>query len=75
MNKFEADEILNLAIMSKTPYVIVEGVDDIKIYEEIASSAGVPCEIYSVEQLEGLTGGNDGVIQALEIIESLSMPA
>jgi hypothetical protein len=75
MNKYEADELLNLAIMSKTPYVIVEGVDDIQIYESIAESAQTPCEIYSVEMIEGLAGGNDGVIQAIEIIESLSMPA
>lgn len=75
MNKYEADELLNLAIMSKTPYVIVEGADDIRIYESIAKSADVLCEIYSVEMIEGLAGGNDGVIQALEIIESLSMPA
>ena len=74
MNKYEADELLNLAIMSKTPYVIVEGVDDIHIYEEIAKSAQVLCEVYSVEMLEGLVGGNDGVIQAMESIESLNMP-
>lgn len=74
MNKYEPDEILNLAIMSKTPYVIVEGVDDIRIYEEVAKSADVLCEIYSVEMLEGLAGGNDGVVEAMEIIESLTMP-
>jgi hypothetical protein len=74
MSKFEADEVLNLAIMEKTPYIIVEGVDDIRIYEDIAGSAGVVCEIYSVEMLEGLSGGNDGVIEAMEIIESLRMP-
>ena len=74
MNKYEADELLNLAIMSKTPYVIVEGVDDIRVYELVAVSAHSPCEIYSVNMIEGLAGGNDGVIQALEIIESLSMP-
>lgn len=74
MNKYEVDEILNLAIMSKTPYVIVEGVDDIRIYEEISKSAGVACEIYSVEMLDGLAGGNDGVIAAVETMESLPMP-
>ena len=74
MNKYEADELLNLAIMSKTPCVIVEGVDDIRIYEEIAKSTQVSCEIYSVEMLEGLVGGNDGVIQAMEYIELLNMP-
>lgn len=75
MNKFEADELLNLAIMSKTAYVIVEGIDDIQIYEAISESAQASCEIYSVEMLEGLAGGNEGVIQAIEIIESLNMPA
>lgn len=74
MNKYEADEILNLAIMSKTPYIVVEGVDDIRIYEDIANSANVACEVYSVDMLEGLSGGNDGVIEAMEIIESLNMP-
>lgn len=74
MNKFEADELLNLAIMSKTPYIITEGVDDIRLYEDIAVSADVQCDIYSVEMLEGLAGGNDGVIQAMGIIESLPMP-
>lgn len=75
MNKFEADELLNLAIMSKTPCIIVEGVDDIRIYEEIAKSAQVSCEVYCVEMLQGLDGGNDGVIQVMEHIESLTMPA
>lgn len=41
MNKFEADEILNLAMMEKTPYIIVEGADDIRVYEEISGTAGV----------------------------------
>jgi hypothetical protein len=72
--KFEADELLNAAIMSKTPFVIVEGVDDIRIYEEIARSAEVACEIYAVASLEGLSGGNDGVIEAIELVESLSLP-
>ncbi|MDI1258601.1 DUF4435 domain-containing protein [Aquabacterium sp.] len=75
MNKYEPDELLNLAIMSKTPYVIVEGVDDLRIYEGVANSANIVCEIYSVDMLEGLSGGNDGVVQALKNIEALAMPA
>ena len=31
----EYDEILNEAIMSETPMLVVEGVDDISIYEGI----------------------------------------
>lgn len=75
MNKYEVDEILNLAIMSKTPCVIVEGVDDVHIYETIAKSGNTTCDIYSVEMIEGLSGGNDGVIEAMQVIDSLSMPA
>ena len=60
--------------MSKTPYIIVEGVDDIQLYEEIAKSADVVCEVYCVGMIEGFAGGNKGVVQVLEIIESLSMP-
>jgi len=75
MDKYEPDEILNLAIMSKSPCIIVEGVDDIRIYEGVAGSVDVPCEVYPVEMIEGLPGGSVGVIQAMSVIESLSMPA
>ena len=73
MNRFEADELLNSAIMEKIPYIVVEGVEDIHIYEEIAKSAGLVCEVYSVEMIEGLAGGNDGVIEAMNLIQSLPM--
>ena len=48
MTKYQADELLNLAIMEKIPYIIVEGIDDIRIYEEIASSANIHCEIFAI---------------------------
>jgi len=74
MDKYEVDEILNLAIMSKTPYFIVEGIDDICIYEAIARSANINCEIYSVAMIDGYVGGNDGVIQAMTSLDALNMP-
>lgn len=74
MNRYEADEILNMAIMSKTPHFIVEGVNDIKIYEAIARSANINCEIFTPDAIEGLAGGNNGVIKAMEALESLKMP-
>lgn len=74
MDKYEADEILNLAIMSKTPYFIVEGVDDICIYEAIARSAQINCEIYAVQMIDGQVGGNNGVIQAMKSLDELNMP-
>ena len=73
MEQYEVDEILNMAIMSKTPYFIVEGVDDICIYEEIAKSVSMNCEVYSVEMISGLSGGNDGVVKAMTSLNELIM--
>lgn len=73
MDKYEIDEILNLAIMSKTPYFIVEGVDDIFIYEAIAKSAEIECEIYAVSMIERLAGGNNGVVEAMKALDGLRM--
>lgn len=33
---FEADELLNSAILNNLPVIIVEGCDDIPIYERLA---------------------------------------
>lgn len=74
MEKFEIDELLNLAIMSKLPCFIVEGVDDICIYERIAETANVDCEVYSIEMIAGLSGGNDSIISAMRSLENLPMP-
>jgi Protein of unknown function (DUF4435) len=74
VEKFEVDELLNLAIMSKTPYYIVEGVDDICIYERIAESASIECEVYSIDMISGMTGGNNAIISAMQSLENLPMP-
>lgn len=72
MVKLRPVEILSAAIITKTPYVIVEGVDDISIYEAIAHSVDIHSfVVYSSEMIEGFTGGNAGVTQALEAISKL----
>ncbi len=62
MNKYEIDEILNMAIMTKTAHVLVEGVDDVRIYEGLSSG---DCEIYAIESIEGYSGGCDFVKDAI----------
>lgn len=71
--KYEPDEILNLAIMSQTPYVIVEGVDDISTYEDIAASENIECEVYAIELIKGIAGGNNGIKHFFDIISELEM--
>ncbi|MDW2779760.1 hypothetical protein [Pseudomonas sp. BEA3.1] len=70
--KFEADELLNSAIMSKVPVVIVEGCDDIPIYERLALSVGRECEIYASENILSGKPGCFGVIEHLDTIRSNS---
>ncbi len=48
---FEVDELINLAIMGKEPLVIVEGIDDIPIYENILVSIDRDFEVFASENL------------------------
>lgn len=68
MNKFEIDEILNMAIMTKTAHVLVEGVDDVRVYESLATD---DCEIFAIESIEGYSGGCNYVKQAMEDLNSI----
>ncbi|CAG2152866.1 DUF4435 domain-containing protein [Cupriavidus numazuensis] len=72
MEKYEIDEILNLAVMCKMPHLIVEGIDDIKVFEQIAASAGKTCEVYAVENIAEYTPGSAGVKRAMEDLVALS---
>ncbi|WP_066152733.1 hypothetical protein [Aliarcobacter cryaerophilus] len=59
--KYEADELLTESIMSKTPIIIVEGIDDIQIYEDIVLSLNRDIEVYASENLlisDGKSGTN-----------------
>jgi len=73
MDKYEVDEILNMAIMTKTPHVIVEGVNDVFIYEAIADSVGIEREVYCVQMIEGCSGGNKGVVDVVEFCYTLPL--
>lgn len=66
--KLEADELLNEAIMSETPVIIVEGIDDIQVYEQIAESTGKYVEVYASENVKGITDGCKGVIESISVI-------
>ncbi|HCF4144664.1 DUF4435 domain-containing protein [Pseudomonas aeruginosa] len=69
---FSADELLNLAIMTKIPVVIVEGVDDVPVYERISGSSGIMCDIYASENLCRVREGCEGVIKNICDIRAIS---
>lgn len=68
---FEPDELLNSAIMSKTPVLVVEGHDDIPLYERLVQTTNKECEVYASENLSG-TEGCEGVIGVINAIREYS---
>lgn len=73
MNTFsyKIHEILNAAIMTRIPVIIVEGIDDTSIYEKIASNVSFDIEVYPVENIDGFSGGSNQVIQAIENLNTI----
>lgn len=70
--RFSADELLNLSIMSKVPVFIVEGWDDLPIYERLAHESDLDCEVYAPEALEDGVPGCDGVLKCIKQIRESS---
>jgi len=54
--------------MSSTPAVIVEGINDIKIYNSIAKSINRCVEVYAVEAIKGYSAGCGHVINAVKAL-------
>lgn len=69
--RYEVDEILNESIMTGIPSIIVEGIDDISIYIDLAKHTPFNVEIYAVEHIDGYGQGCGEVIKAIEALEKL----
>lgn len=67
----EIDELLNEAIMTGVPSMIVEGIDDISIYESLGEKVSFEVEVYAIENIKGYVAGCEGVIKALEYLHQL----
>ncbi|NCH59905.1 DUF4435 domain-containing protein [Cronobacter dublinensis] len=67
----EYDEILNEAIMSETPILVVEGVDDISIYEGICQQLDKYFEVVAVQNFKDMSEGNRGVIDFIKALLEL----
>ncbi|WP_350313597.1 DUF4435 domain-containing protein [Dickeya fangzhongdai] len=69
--KYVIGEVLNEAIMTNTPAVIVEGIDDVKIYDDICKSLNDDYFVLPIECIDGYSEGNEQVIKAMNFISSL----
>ncbi len=70
-NFYEIDELLNEAIMTSIPILIVEGIDDISIYSKLANKVPFDVEVYAVENIEGYGEGCSHVIKAIKELNRL----
>lgn len=70
-NFYEIDELLNEAVMTGVPILIVEGIDDISIYSDVSQKVTFDVEVYAVETIEGYGEGCDQVIAAVEELNTL----
>ncbi|MFT6147822.1 MAG: hypothetical protein ACJAUH_000501 [Saprospiraceae bacterium] len=68
--KYNLPELLNTAIMTDTPFLLVEGVDDVQVYENIAEKAEKEVTIYIINNIEEYeTAGCDNVIKAIDKLQ------
>lgn len=67
----EPSEILNEAIMSKTPFVVVEGVDDVPVYERLLESIEKDIIVIDIKNLTNSEGCH-GVTEFILNLNSLS---
>ncbi|MBN3198126.1 DUF4435 domain-containing protein [Pectobacterium brasiliense] len=73
--KYVIGEILNEAIMTDVPAVIVEGIDDVRIYDDICKSLNDDYFVLPIECVDGYSEGNEQVIKAMDSISSLPTSA
>lgn len=69
---YEIEEILNESVMTGVPSIIVEGIDDLEIYDKICSLVSFKTEIYPVECIDGYAEGCNQVIKAIKDLSSIS---
>lgn len=67
--KYQISEMLGQSIMTKAPSIIVEGIDDVKVYDSIVKSIGTNHYIIPVECIDGFSEGNEQVIRAMNAIK------
>ena len=69
--RYDLEETIIAGLMCNKPVVIVEGQDDIKFYDNIATLNDLNVDICAVETIEGYSEGCEQVINAMAQAESL----
>lgn len=68
--QYDIDEVVTQSIMTNMPSVLVEGIDDIGVYDKILNSDRKTSEVVAIETIEGYTKGCESVIEATIYLEN-----
>lgn len=69
--KNDLEETVIAAYMCKQPVILVEGQDDIKFYDNIATLKSISVEVQAIETIEGFSEGCEQVCNAMDQVASL----
>lgn len=64
--KYDLSDTITAAMMCHEPVIVVEGLDDIKFYNNIATLNGLNIEVRAVETIDGYSEGCESVIKAMK---------
>lgn len=67
--KYDLFELLNIAIYSDIPIVLVEGKDDPQIYKRIAKTNNKTIDVYPINTIDEYASGCDNVIKAIDKLQ------
>lgn len=66
------EELFNEAIMSETPLIIVEGIDDISVYEKIVNNSSIDnAQVMAIENIRDYDAGCDNIINAITYLQDM----
>lgn len=68
--EYDLEELLTAAIMLDKPIILVEGSDDIKLYENLLNNINKECDVYAIENVDSYSEGCDEVIRAIKDIQN-----
>ncbi len=66
--EFNLNEIYIQSIMTKTATIIVEGVEDVPVYDAICNRLDKNYDVIAIENIEEYSEGSDNVIDAMDIV-------
>jgi len=70
---YDVEEIYSQSIMTKMPILIVEGVDDVPLYDRICNNRAKRASVFAVETLDGCNQGCISLISAMDRLKALPL--